>query len=94
MCESPAAQGLSVSGGDIRSLHARLADLRAAKDLFELINIGLVSREKVKGGRFTLVVSPAVRLVFCVNHHHPPTDVTGDLDWNKIYRVKLVEVQE
>jgi len=40
-----------------------------------------------------LEVGSGAKLVFCVNHHTVPTRESGDVDWSRVTRVRILSVE-
>lgn len=40
-----------------------------------------------------VTLTPHARLLFCSNHAATPTFATGEVDWSKVRRVKVLKVE-
>ncbi len=73
------------------ALRHRLADLRAAATIHELIlNRPCPLNES---GQLAMDVAGGIRLVFCPNHNTMPTDRSGKIDWTRVTRIKIVAIE-
>jgi hypothetical protein len=78
-------------GQDVaEALHARLADLWAARNVAEL-PLWLPANEKAN--RFTVPVSQGTELVLESNHAADRTE-KASIHWEKVSRVQLLEVKQ
>lgn len=69
-----------------------IADLRAAKSINDL-----VANPPVHSGQLDELVIKflhGVKLVFRQNHNNPPLLDSGELDWNSVNRIKIMEVEK
>lgn len=78
-------------GKDVaEALHARLADLSAARNVAEL---PLWSPADEKANRFTVPVSQGTELILESNHAVDRT-AKASVAWEKVSRVQLLEVKQ
>lgn len=75
----------------VERLKSRLADLRAAKSVFDLV----AGRMQISpGGRsMRLSLSPAYELVCQANHGELPRNDRGAVDWAQISRIKIMAIE-
>ena len=75
-----------------KKLKSRLADLRAAGCIFDL---PLTPRIKLNGGEPLLEIEPSagLRLILCINHNNPPKLKSGEIDWEKVFRLKVIRIE-
>ena len=80
-----------IYGRDVaEALHARLADLWAARNVAEL---PLWSPANEKVNRFTVPILQGTELVLESNHAADRT-AKASIDWEKVSRVQLLEVKQ
>lgn len=91
-CEEEKA-AVNKFGGTLASeLRARIADLRAADSVADLV----AGSPTFTGGdepSMTVLVSDSLELVFRPNHVNNPHNATGALDWSRVRRLKLVRIK-
>jgi proteic killer suppression protein len=93
ICESEAAARRALGAEVAEKLKARLADLRAASCVKELV---AGRPRKVASRRLNHLVvslSDGCRLVICANHNLVPKLDNGSVDWSKVNRVKVVDIE-
>lgn len=77
----------------VRNLHRRIDDICAADDLFDLpFSIDFLS--KVPPGSFSIRISENYCAVFCAVDLKMPLDVHGNVNWQMVRRIKLVEISK
>ncbi len=75
------------------SLRHRLADLAAASAVAEL-PVGNPHLERREGGELLFIdLARQKRLVLVANHRRNPTLGDGSIDWNRVRRLKLIEIR-
>lgn len=74
------------------SLHARLADLKAADSPVELIDLGFAAFDKFENDRIVIFLDEGYRIHAAANHNPPPV-LAGKLDWSKVTRVKILSIE-
>ena len=72
----------------VEQLKARLADLRAARSVADLL---AVDTEPMVD-RVIIDLGEGNRMVFCANHTRNPTDIHGQVDWARVTRIRIVEI--
>lgn len=92
LCESKAQADRHLGPRVAQRLRRRLSDLRAATNVKDLV--AGRPRELTGGrrGRMAVQLSSDSRLVFCANHAVLPVLATGDVDWSKVSRVKILSI--
>ena len=73
-------------------LRNRLSDIDACETIFE-IPVGKPAKVRVRneiGYQFDL--GSGFCLVISSNHNDPIRDLSNDIDWNHVYRVKIIHV--
>ena len=92
MCEDPSAPEWNFQYDEARALMARLADLRAAHSVYDLVNLNLLPSDNLKSNDAAIQLSNSCTLRFSCNHQLPPLDEKGAIDWSKVHRIILLEV--
>lgn len=94
ICEDE-IKALERLGSDIASkLKSRLADMRAAESVTDLI-VGN-PREMVYQDMpaFKIDLSPKECLIFCPVHSKLPVLLNGSIDWHNVSRIKLICIEK
>lgn len=93
ICESEVHAKSELGPRVAEILKHRLADLRAAASPKDIV-VGLL-REVDNEGRRHMVVDlcDGYRIVFSANHANNPTTKTGDLDWARVSRIKILRIE-
>lgn len=75
------------------SVKARLADLRAASTINDVV-IG-TPREVSHDGRpaMTLDLEDGYTMVFCPNHLKTPVSADASVDWSSVSRIKILAIE-
>jgi hypothetical protein len=93
LCESERTArrslGLTVAG----RLKRRLADLRAANCVKDLIAGRPKELQNARAGQIAVELGEGFRLVFCANHSIPPLVDGRRVDWSKVNRVKIISIE-
>lgn len=74
------------------SLHARLADLKAADSPADLVNFGFAHFDRACNDQIIISLDEG----FCVHaaaNHKPPPGSPGQLDWAQVTRIKILSVE-
>ncbi len=91
ICESE-LKAKRVLGVEVaKTLKHRLADLRAAISVKDLV--AGRPRELQGSHSIELEVGEGVRLTFCANHDKAPLLPTGQTDWSRVRRVKILRIE-
>ena len=92
LCESEAKAKRQLGVHVAAHLKRRLADLRAAGTIMDLI----ASPPFILGTPeiMAMELAEGYRIVFMANHTEPPTLDSGQLDWSSVTRVKVLEVAQ
>jgi len=73
------------------ALRHRLADLRAASCIHELLP---ECPAPIDGSsQMVLEVAAGVRITFCPNHSNMPRDGVGNIDWSRTSRIKIISIE-
>ncbi len=68
----------------------RLADLRAASSINDIV-VGLSTLIDADGAR-RITLPPNGTLKFRANHPNNPIDVSGNVDWKRVSRIMIMEI--
>lgn len=82
-------------GGEVaRILKARLADIRAASSVTDI----LVGRPREIDGsypsQFAIEIAENIFLIFSQNHNSTPLKGFEQVDWSKVNRIKILKIGE
>ncbi len=92
-CESEAHARRELGAKVAEILKHRLADLRAATSAKDLV----AGRPRELAGadhqHMAVDLCDSHRIVFSANHPNNPTTETGDLDWARVSRIKLLRIE-
>lgn len=92
VCESSISAKRKYGGVAGPSLHARLADLRAADSPAELVELGFAKFDEAANDRIVIFFDDFYRL-YAVANHKPPPGKPGKLDWTQVTRVKILSIE-
>ena len=90
-CQSKAERAFGIKAAT--RLRERLADIRAAESVTELV--AGQPREIQEGRRrhFAVDLANGYRMVFCANHVRIPVNETDRVDWSRVTRVKILQIE-
>ena len=93
VCEREARAKRDLGARVAEMLKHRLADLRAATSVSDLIAGN--PRELNGAGRRQMIVElcEGYRIVFCANHSKVSMIESGDLDWSRVNRIKILRIE-
>jgi hypothetical protein len=92
LCESEDKAKEMLSVPVALTLKSRLADMRAAMFVSELL-AGSPGEIKYNGiPAYKLDLTTQERLVFCCAHENIPLLTDGNTDWHQVSRVKLINI--
>lgn len=92
VCESQIRAERVLGVNVARALRARLADLRAAASVDDLVAGPPQIVQSEPPGRVALPLGEGICLAFCGNHRAVPTADSGQVNWSKVNRIKIVHV--
>lgn len=92
ICESEckAKSDLGAKVADV--LKRRLADLRAATCVNDLVAGRPRTLESARREKMVVEICDGFRLIFCVNHSNIPVLESGEVDWSRVNRIKILEI--
>jgi hypothetical protein len=89
VCES-SADAIREFGQDVAyALIDRLADLDSAVSIKD---VQLGQPQAFENGELILDLATSCRLLCCANHPNNPRTTSGAIDWEKVSRVKIVNI--
>src|SRR5262249_37761402 len=92
LCESEAQADCHLGPTIAQTLRRRLSDLRAATNVKDLVAGRPRELAGSRRGCVAVQLSSESRLVFRANHTVLPVLDTGDVDWSKVSRVKILSI--
>ncbi|GAB3861569.1 hypothetical protein GCM10028822_41250 [Hymenobacter terrigena] len=92
LCEDPAVADAAYNLSVAASLRSRLADLAAATSVYDLPVGTPRPFNPDEPTRYVLDLFPPYTLHFCSAHVKPPHLPTGEVDWHKVNRIKLLAI--
>ncbi len=90
ICESSAKANRKLGIDAANELRRRVADLRAATSVHDLL-IG--EPRGIDENQIVLDVGTSFQIIFCANHNTMPRFESGEIDWSKVSRVKILEIE-
>lgn len=91
-CESNRSARRRLDENVVTCLQARLADLRAADSLSELITMELARLDSSDDGRLVIPLGSDYVLAVSANHRPEPRSPSGKLEWEKVSRIKILSI--
>ena len=92
ICESEVQANRELDSEVAEILKHRLADLRAATSIMDLITGRPRKLDGVKWQQMIINLCDGYGIVFCANHLNNPMTETGDLDWARVSRIKILRI--
>lgn len=92
LCENEAAATRELGATRAGRLRRRLADLRAAVSVSDLV-VGNPRHTAGSKDSLEIDIGAGSRLVLCTNHAVIPRLASGDVDWSSVSRVKLLRIE-
>lgn len=93
LCESEAIAQRELGFSVAEKLKRRLADLRAATCVKELIAGRPRELESALRRHISLNLGGGSRLIFCANHNTVPVLKSGGINWAKVQRIKIQRIE-
>jgi hypothetical protein len=91
ICESESAAKRHLGTKVAETLKHRLGDVRAATSIDEVI-VGDPRLLDAASEQMVIDLCDGYQIVFSANHPKKPVSETGDLDWAKVSRVKILRI--
>lgn len=88
LCESEAKAKKELGEDIAEKLKHRLADLRAAIYVNDLI----VGKPREIDQQFAVDLGDDFSIIFCANHNANPLLKGGKIDWSKVTRIKIFKI--
>jgi len=92
VCESTISAKRRYGGVAGPSLHARLADLKAADSPVDLVDLGFADFDQMDSDQIVIFLDDDY-CVHAVANHKPLPGFPGQLDWSKVTRVKILSIK-
>jgi hypothetical protein len=93
LCESEAIATRQLGPEVAEAVKHRLADLRAATSVKDLV-AGRLHKLDGTDSRYMVVdLCNDYQMIFCANHPKNPMTKSGELDWAKICRIKILRIE-
>ena len=93
LCENETIAKRKLGVHVAEKLKRRLADLRAASCLTDLVVGSPREREGDNANQFAISLCDGYQKVFCANHTAVPLLGSGAIDWAKVSRVKVLRIE-
>ncbi len=93
LCESERTARRSLGARVAERLKRRLADLRAANCVKDLVAGRPRELRGDRAGQVAVDLGDGFQLVFCTNHSVPPLLDGSHVDWSRVNRVKIIYVE-
>ena len=93
LCESEANAERDLGVGMAEKLRGRLADLRAAPCVSDLVVGRPREVEAVPYRHFAVDLGEGFQIVFCANHNTIPKLESGAVDWSTVTRIKIIGIE-
>jgi hypothetical protein len=93
LCESEEKATRDLGGRVAQKLRRRLADLRAATSVNDLVAGRPRELEGAPHRNLAVNLSESSRIVFCANHNTIPLLPSGRVDWSRVSRVKILRIE-
>lgn len=91
ICEDDAVAVKALGAPAAEALQQRLADLRAAESISELL-VGSPRTSDTDGSTLTITLTASAHSIWAANHVSPPRDSSGRIDWDRTRRLRLLEI--
>lgn len=94
VCENQALANDKYGSALTNKLHDRLADLMAANTIYDVLlgNPKQLVIGSIQGYRIELYKPFVMTLV--VNHVEPPVNKANQIDWGRIFKVKIISIEK
>jgi plasmid maintenance system killer protein len=93
LCENGAQAQQELGSGAAEMLKHRLADLRAATSINDLIAGHPCTLDDTGGRQMVISLSHGRRVKICANHPRNPLTASGTIDWSKVSRIKILAIE-
>jgi hypothetical protein len=93
LCENRSIAERQLGPKSAERLRRRLADLRAAESLGDILASGLLETFSSETNELSFDLL-GFKLVLRINHHALPVDDLGEVEWKRVSRVKVMNIEE
>lgn len=93
LCENETIAKRKLGAQVAEKLKRRLADLRAASCVMDLVVGAPRELEGDNANQFAISLCDDYRMVFCANHATVPLLESGAIDWARVSRVKVLRIE-
>jgi proteic killer suppression protein len=93
LCENEASAEREFGARVAAKLASRLADLHAALCVKDLVAGKPYELDGSLHGHMAVNLGDGYRMVFCANHNSNRARESHGLDWSKVMRVKIIEIE-
>jgi proteic killer suppression protein len=93
LCEKEEKARRELAPDVAQKLKHRLADLRAADSVEDLVAGRPRETESANPGYFVIDLTDGSRLAFCANHRNVPLLTSGGVDWSRVSRIKILRIE-
>lgn len=94
VCESERTARHSLGAAVAEKLKRRLADLRAANSVKDLVAGRPKELTNARAGQISLELAEGFRLILSANHNVPPLLEGTRVDWSKVSRIKIISIED
>jgi toxin HigB-1 len=94
ICEDEVQAKIEVGETVAKTLKHRLADLRAATSVKDLVAGKPRLLPAPEANNMAVDLCEGRRLVFSANHVNNPTGREDNLDWSRVTRIKILRIEE
>ena len=70
----------------------RLADMEVARFVTDLVAGKPRELDGVRRGQISVDLCDGYCIIFCANHNEIPLMVSGSVDWSKVTRIKILNI--
>lgn len=93
LCENEAQAQHELGLGVAEMLKHRIADLRAATSVKDLVAGQPHALDDPSGQKMAISLIDGYRVKFCANHPRNPLAASGTIDWPKVSRIKILAIE-
>jgi|ERR1043166_1093568 proteic killer suppression protein len=93
LCESDSRAVTELGSRVARKLKGRLSDLRAATSIGDLVAPRIIEIGDPRSNQIGIDLCDGYRMLVCANHPSNPTGESGSVDWSKVSRIKIMEIE-
>lgn len=93
ICENFVSAKRSLGSLAAKSLHARLADLRASSSPLEMVELGFAGFHKDSDTRIFIYIEDGYAVEAVVSNRPEPRLGNGRLDWKLVSRLKVLSIE-